>query len=151
MHYRFLEEPDFTALQKLERGLFPGRPDSFYRANPTALRYYARSGHSFVAVEEEGHRGFVLAQAVWQGDRATVLATRIAAADAAAYSGLLRALLKSAYDANAYEVALLSEPGERTELDRALAETGLEDSGLRLFVRVLGSRGARGEERGVLE
>ncbi|ADR36368.1 DUF1999 domain-containing protein [Oceanithermus profundus] len=151
MHFRFLEEPDFAELQALERRIFPGRPEAFYRTAPAALRYYARSGHSFAAVDGERLLGFVLAQAVWQGDRATVLVTRIAAESAEVYAGLLRALIKSAYDANAYEVALLAEPGDRPELDRALADAQLADSGRRLHTRVLGGRGARGETGGVLE
>jgi len=151
MHYRFFEEPDHEELAALERRVFPERPETFYRATLPALRFYGRSGHSFVADEGGNLLGFVLAQAVWQGDRATVLATRIAAENGEVYTGLLRALVKSAYDANAYEVALLTEPGERRELDRALGETGLQDSGRRLFVRVLGGRGLRGGDRGVLE
>ncbi|GEM89726.1 DUF1999 family protein [Oceanithermus desulfurans] len=151
MHFRFLEEPDFAELQALERRVFPDRPDAFYRTAPAALRFYARSGHSFVASGGDRILGFVLAQAVWQGDRATVLATRIAAESTEVYAGLLRALVKSAYDANAYEVALLAEPGERPELDRALAEVQLADRGRRLHTRVLGGRGARGETGGVLE
>ena len=151
MHYRVFEEPEFAALRELERRVFPDRPESFYRANLAALRFYARSGHSFVASDDQEPRGFVLAQAVWQGDRATVLATRIAAESAEVYGGLLRALVKSAYDANAYEVALLAEPGVNRELDRQLAEAGLTSSGRTLFVRVLGSRAGRGESAGVLE
>lgn len=150
MHYRFFEEPDYDELRALERRLFPDRPDPFYRATLPALRFYTRSGHSFAADDGGKLVGFVLAQAVWQGDRATVLATRIAAGSAEVYAGLLRALIKSAYDANAYEVALLVEPGERPELDRALEENALLSSGQRLYVRILGERGAGGERRGVL-
>ena len=151
MHYRVFEEPEFAALQELERRVFPDRPETFYRANLAALRFYARSGHSFAASDGERPHGFVLAQAVWQGDRATVLATRIVAEAAEVYGGLLRALVKSAYDANAYEVALLAEPGANPDLDRMLAETGLVSSGRTLFARVLGARAGRGENAGVLE
>ena len=151
MHYRFIEEPDFAELSQLERELLPDRPDAFYRCQPAALRFFARSNHSFVAADETGLHGFVLAQAVWQGDRATVLVTRIAAGSGAVYAGLLKALLKSAYDANAYEVALLVDENERQDLNQAALENGFSDSGLKMLVRVLGSRGARGEAAGVLE
>jgi len=151
MHYRFIEEPDFAKLARLERDLFPDQPDSFYRCQPAALRFFARSNHSFVAADETGLHGFVLAQAVWQGDRATVLVTRIAGKNDAVYGGLLKALLKSAYDANAYEVALLVDENERPDLNQAARENGFSDSGRKMLVRVLGSRGAKGEAGGVLE
>jgi len=151
MHYRFIEEPDYEALAELEKELLPGRPDSFYRCRPAALRFFARSNHSFVAADEGGLHGFVLAQAVWQGDRATVLVSRIAAKDGQVYTGLLRALLKSAYDANAYEVALLLNRDERGDLFRAATENDFRSSGLEMLVRVLGSRGTRGEIAGVFE
>jgi len=149
MHYRYLEEPDFDELAALERRLLPDRPEHFYRCNPQALRYFARSGHSFVAVED-GLHGFVLAQPVWQGDRATILVSRVAAASDEACAGLMRTLVKSAYDANAYEVALLAG-GERSRLVSAAEAAGFVTNGLELWVRVLGSRGARGEKAGVLE
>ncbi|WP_457631711.1 DUF1999 family protein [Oceanithermus sp.] len=151
MHYRFIEEPDFARLEQLEKELLPGRPEGFYRCKPAALRFFARSNHSFVAADESGLHGFVLAQAVWQGDRATVLVTRIAAVSEAVYAGLLQALLKSAYDANAYEVALLAGRDERGEVYRAALAGGFAPSGLELLVRVLGSRGQRGETAGVFE
>ncbi len=114
------------------------------RTGPAALRFFARSGHSFVA-EAEGIRGFVLAQALWQGDRATVLATRLLADGPEAYRALLAALEKSAYDAAAYEVALLADP----ESPLAEAARSLDFvPGPRLYLRVLGSRPAT---RGVLE
>ncbi|WP_457637237.1 DUF1999 family protein [Oceanithermus sp.] len=151
MHYRFIEEPDFAGLAQLEKELLPGKPETFYRCKPAALRFFARSNHSFVASGEKGLHGFVLAQAVWQGDRATVLVTRIAAESQEVYAGLLKALLKSAYDANAYEVALLVNEERRGQLVEAAQESGFSDSGLKMLVRVLGSRGARGEAGGVLE
>lgn len=114
------------------------------RTGTAAIRFFARSGHSFVA-EAEGVRGFVLAQAIWQGDRATVLATRLLADAPETYRALLAALEKSAYDAAAYEVALLADTGS------PLAEAALAQRftpGPRLYLRVLGSRPAT---RGVLE
>jgi len=149
MYYRYLEEPDFAEMANLERRLLPDRPESFYRCNPQALRHFARSGHSFVAAED-GLHGFVLAQPVWQGDRATVLVTRIAADSDETCVGLLRALVKSAYDANAYEVALLAGD-DRSRLLQSAEAAGFESTELKLLARVLGSRGARGEKSGVLE
>ncbi len=143
MLYRFLEEPDFEPLEKLERRLAPERSKHGYRATPASLRYYSRTRHSFVAEEDGELHGFLLAQAVWQGDRATVLVTRALADDPETLEGLLRALVKSAYDAAAYEVALLVDPEEDPTLARAAQATGLADSKRRLFARVLGARGNR--------
>ena len=151
MHYRFIEESDFEELATLEKRLIPGKPDSYYRCQPTALRFFARSGHSFVAANELGIQGFVLAQAIWQGDRATVLVTRIASNDNATYKGLLNALIKSAYDANAYEVALLVAQKDRGDLYLAAKNSGFASSGLELLVRILGSRGENGQTTGVFE
>jgi len=131
-------------LEPLEARLL--RPHQSPRARPAAIRFFARSGHSFVAEEAGRPRGFVLAQALWQGDRATVLATRLVAEDERTRKALLAALTKSAYDAGAYEVALAAEGTE----DATLEEAGFVP-GPRLFVRRLGSQGARGEHRGVLE
>ncbi|WP_117238294.1 DUF1999 family protein [Thermus sediminis] len=113
------------------------------------LRFFARTGHSFLAEAEEP-LGFALAQAVWQGEATTVLVTRIEGRTEEALRGLLRAVVKSAYDAGVYEVALHLDPGRR-DLERALLEEGFAVGPLVLAVRVLGSRGARGERRGVLE
>ena len=143
MLYRFLEEPDFEPLEELERRLAPGRTEHGYRATPASLRYYSRTRHSFVAEEGDELHGFLLAQAVWQGDRATVLVTRALADDAETLEGLLRALVKSAYDANAYEVALLLDPEQDPVLARAAKALGLTDSQRRLYARVLGTRGTR--------
>jgi len=150
MQYRFFEETDYDELHELERRIFPEHPEDFYRTALPALRFYTRSGHSFVADSGEALKGFILAQAVWQGDRATVLATRIAASDAETYTGLLRALVKSAYDAGAYEVAILVEPGLSSELEKALEENEIRDSGRIMYARVLGQRGASGEKGNVL-
>jgi len=99
-----------------------------------------------VAEEAGTPLGFVLAQPLWQGDRTTVLATRLVAKTPEVKKALLAALAKSAYDAGAYEVAVVGDEAEKDELN----EAGFV-SGPRLFVRALGSRGARGEHRGVLE
>ena len=137
------EEP---LLAELEARLLP--PGWRPRATQAAVAFYARSGHSFLAEEEGSPRGFVLAQPLWQGDRATVVVTRLLAEDEETALALLRAVEKSAYDAAAYEVALFVEPGGG--LEAPAGELGFRP-GPRLWTRVLGSRGARGETRGVLE
>jgi len=76
------------------------------RANPAAVSFFARTGHSFVAEEDGRPRGFVYAQPVWQGDRAVVLASALVASDEETERALLAALVKSARDAAAHEVAL---------------------------------------------
>ncbi|GAB5602745.1 DUF1999 family protein [Thermus sp. FJN-A] len=115
-----------------------------------AVRFFARTGHSFLAEEGESPLGFALAQAVWQGEATTVLLTRIEGKDQKVLEGLLAAVVKSAYDAGVYEVALHLDPG-RKALAEALLAQGFAVGPLVLAVRVLGSRGKRGETRGVLE
>lgn len=115
-----------------------------------AVRHFARTGHSFLAEEGEAPVGFALAQAVWQGEATTVLVTRIEGTSQAVLEGLLAAVVKSAYDAGIYEVALHLDPNRR-ELAEALKAQGFAVGPLVLAVRVLGSRGLRGETRGVLE
>ncbi|GLV46988.1 Fe-S-binding reductase [Thermus sp. LT1-2-5] len=115
-----------------------------------AVRHFARTGHSFLAEEGEAPLGFALAQAVWQGEAATVLIARIEGQSQEALEGLLAAVVKSAYDAGVYQVALHLDP-ERRDLEEALKAQGFAIGPLVLAVRVLGSRGARGETRGVLE
>lgn len=118
--------------------------------SPGAVRHFARTGHSFLAEEGEEPKGFALAQAVWQGEATTVLVARIEGQDQATLEGLLAAVVKSAYDAGVYEVALHLDP-ERKALAEALKAQGFAIGPLVLAVRILGSRGARGETRGVLE
>ncbi len=144
MQVRPLTPDDEPGLYELETRLL--KPHQTPRAQSAALRFFARSGHSFVAEEKGRPLGFVLAQPVWQGDRATVLVSRLVAENEETHLALLAALLKSAYDAAAYEVAYPAEDEAAT----LVAELGFAP-GPRLFVRALGSRGARGEHRGVLE
>ena len=141
MRFRPFTEEDLDRLNQVagERPLSLG-----------ALRFFARTGHSFLAEEGERPLGFALAQAVWQGEATTVLITRIEGEGEEVLQGLLRAVVKSAYDAGVYEVALHLDPS-RKALERALLEEGFALGPLVLCVRVLGSRGARGERRGVLE
>ncbi len=144
MQVRPLTQEDGARLAELEAAAL--KPHQRERTNPAAIAFFARSGHSFVAEEAGTPLGFVLAQPLWQGDRATVLATRLVAKTPEVKEALLAALTKSAYDAGAYEVAVV---GDETE-EAALKQAGFV-AGPRLFVRALGSRGARGEHRGVLE
>lgn len=124
------EDPNFDALPERER---EGRA----RTSLAALRFYERSEHSFVAEQEGDLLGALFAQSVWQGDRPTVLVTRVWLASGAPQetgSALLRACTKSAYDAAIYEVHLPVTPdlqGAATEGFREVA---------RLAVRHLGSR-----------
>jgi len=139
---RPLTQEDGPALADFEARRLPeGRTG---RTGPAALGFFARSGHSFVA-EEDGLRGFVLAQPLWQGDRATVLATRLLADGPETARALLAALTKSAHDAAAYEVALLADP--ESPLAEAARAQGFV-AGPRLYARVLGRRR---DPRGVLE
>lgn len=115
-----------------------------------ALRFFARTGHSFLAEEGEEPLGFALAQAVWQGEGTTLLISRIEGRDEEVLKGLLRAVVKSAYDAGVYEVALHLDP-KRKALEKALLMEGFAVGPRVLCVPVLGRRGARGERRGVLE
>ncbi|HWG85567.1 MAG TPA: DUF1999 family protein, partial [Deinococcales bacterium] len=73
-----VEEPRFDSLALRER-------DARTRTTVPSLLFFARSGHSFVATSRPGRDGtsalygYVLAQAVWQGDRAVVLVAALAA------------------------------------------------------------------------
>jgi len=150
MTYRDFQEFDFATLERLEHRLLGEQPIHTYRATPAALRFFSRSGHSFVAHFTGEVHGFVLAQAVWQGDRVTVLVTRLLADSQEVYRGLLAAVVKSAYDAGVYEVAMHADAGNPT-IVKALSENGFAIGPMLLAVRVLGSRGQRGETQGVLE
>lgn len=124
--------------------------------NLATLRFFERSGHSFTAerVDEAGAAvacGFVLAQAVWTGERPTVHATRLAVDPVAAHEArraLLAALVKSAFDAGVYDL-LFRTPKTDDALRVGLAAEGyLPDDHVTLQL-VLGSRGrAWAEARG---
>lgn len=114
-----------------------------------ALRFFERSGHSYVAeiVSPEGEAavaGFLFAQAVWSGDSPTVHATRLAALPAGATSvrsALIKALVKSAYDAGVYDLSFRT-PASDSELRQALEIEGyLPDDHVTLQL-VLGARSA---------
>ncbi|HRN19119.1 MAG TPA: DUF1999 family protein [Trueperaceae bacterium] len=118
------------------------------------LRFFERSGHSFVAerVDDDGlarPTGYLLAQAIWTGDSPTVHALRLAVDDVAAAEArvaLVRALVKSAYDAGVYQL-LFRTPGTDESLRDALqAEGYLPDDHVTLEL-VLGSRASEWAER----
>lgn len=107
-----------------------------------SLSFYARTGHAFVALRGDRPRGFVLAQAVWNGTRPTVVASRLAvlADDDEARAALVAALTKSAYDAAVYDLQVqLSRLDERTA--QVLLSQQYRDLPLSLYGRALGSRG----------
>jgi Protein of unknown function (DUF1999) len=166
MRYREFMEDDYQALMALDQmqqtrldPAFAGLPEreqtGRLRTSLAALRFYQRSEHSFVAVQQrpgqddpapgdpaqEGQlMGAMLAQSVWMGDKPIILVTATllhdqAPADTA--SGLLHAVVKSAYDAAVYEVHFEVTP---------LLESALHDEGAHLggrwAVRHLGSRNA---------
>lgn len=111
-----------------------------------SLSFYARTGHALVALRGDRPCGFVLAQAVWNGTRPTVVATRLAVLaeeDDEARAALIAALTKSTYDAAVYDLQVqLSRRDGRTA--QVLVSQQYRDLPLSLYGRVLGSRGQEG-------
>lgn len=105
-----------------------------------SVTFYSRSGHAFVACLEDEPRGFVLAQAVWNGTRPTVYVNRLVSTDHEAALALIEALTKSAYDAAVYDL-LVELPEEDAPTQQALEEKGYTLRRTRRYARVLGSRG----------
>lgn len=105
-----------------------------------SLRFFARTGHSFVAEHGVGELvGFVLAQALWDGVRPAVRVTRLVAVDELVRAALAEALVKSAYDAAVY--SLLAEvPPRDTALQALLARNHWQLQPMVRFERTLGSR-----------
>lgn len=119
MHeYRVPDESDFPVLQALDRAAqvayFDELPEREREGrlctSLPALKFYARTGHSFVAARGGEVRGFALAQSVWQGDRPLVLVRAVVSSDPEAVAGLLHAVVKSAYDTAVYEVHVPVSP-----------------------------------------
>lgn len=121
--YRTFSDADYAALQTLDLAAQQAAQSGFetlpereregrLSTSLAALKFYERTGHSFVA-QADSIKGFALAQSVWQGDRPTVL-VRVVAVDpalpaeeaVAIRAGLLHAVVKSAYDTAVYEVHL---------------------------------------------
>lgn len=142
-HARPLETDDAAALTAID-GAYAAAFGLEPRCGPASLRFFARTGHAFVAVGASGVRGFVLAQPVFDGERATVVAHRLASpppGDADALRALLRALTKSAYDAGIYDLRIDLPDGD-TAASAALAEEGFAASATTVHTRYLGSRAA---------
>lgn len=150
MFYRAFTDADFDALQQLDLTVlrhedpnFDALPDrereGRVRTSLAALRFFERSEHSFVADDDGKVVGALFAQSVWQGDRPTVLISRVWTAQGAPQgtaAGLLKACSKSAYDTAVYEVHLPVTP----ELTAAAGEENFREVG-RYAVRHLGTRG----------
>ncbi|MDQ3460727.1 MAG: DUF1999 family protein [Deinococcota bacterium] len=112
----------------------------------SSLAFFLRAGHAFAAYLGGEARGFALAQAVWNGTRPTVYLSRLAAMDSAGdaptavLKALVEAVTKSAYDAAVYDlIATVPESDEKAA--QVLREAGYGETSLRLYGRVLGSRG----------
>ena len=99
-------EADLTALTEIDssyaklHGLEPLLSEG-------ALRFFGRTEHSFVAHPGQGAGavGFVMAQAIWSGERPQVLVARIATDGTPGAAGaLVKALVKSAYDSGVYDL-----------------------------------------------
>ena len=112
-------------------------------ASAGSASFHSRTGHSFVAELDGEPRGFVLATAIWTGGRPLVRMERLATRDPddmPAREALLAALVKSAYDAGVYD--LLAElPDADSRGAEALEATDFRPARVKMFERVLGSRG----------
>jgi len=107
--------------------------------NPAALRFFARTGHAFVAEQGDAVRGFALAQALWDGVHPTLWLMRLVGADVDARAALAEALVKSAYDAAVYHLRADLPPTD-APLQTTLRASGWQPQPLAHFVRTLGSR-----------
>mgnify|MGYP000158392185 CR=1 FL=1 len=108
-----------------------------------AVSFYERTGHAFLAEDDEGVRGFVLAQAVWDGVRPIVRMNRLVIAeptDEEARNALLEALTKSAYDAAVYDLVAEVDGGDDAA-QAWLEANAWQAQDVRLYERTLGSRG----------
>lgn len=112
IYARLLKGEDEAALREMMPGIVAGSAEQGEGPlSKSSLSFFSRTGHAFVAEDSEAKGracGFVLAQAVWNGVRATVVAQHIVAEDDAAevVEALLAALVKSAYDSGVYDVRL---------------------------------------------
>jgi hypothetical protein len=111
----------------------------------SSVLFYVRTGHAFVAVRAGETTGFVLAQAVWNGTRPTVMVNRLAVPDpedTASREALLEAVTKSAYDAAVYDL-WVQVPETDAAAAAALGTKRYRPLPERLYARTLGSRGQR--------
>ena len=160
MIYRQPLEADFTGMQALDLELLLVENPNFMelpvkerearvRTSLPSLKFYARSEHSFAAIDDPSLEptvvlGFVLAQSVWMGDKAIVYISSLRVhpdAPTGTLAGLLHAVTKSAYDGAVYEIHLASDK----HLESFAAREGYRDTGLKHLVRILGSRNITGE------
>jgi hypothetical protein len=160
MIYRQPLETDFSGMQALDLELLHLEHHNFMelpakerearvRTSLPSLKFYARSEHSFAAIDDPSSDptlvlGYVLAQSVWMGDKALVYVSSLRvhpAAPAGTLAGLLHAVTKSAYDGAVYEIHL---PCEK-HLEPFAMKEGYQETGLKHLIRVLGSRNTSGE------
>jgi hypothetical protein len=147
---RPVTEDDLAALATIDAG-YASTHAVEALVNAASTRFFARSGHSFVAerVDVEGTGacvGFVFAHAVWRGDRAAVQTARLAVAEGAGKGpgdALVAALTKSAYDAGVYDLTVAA-PSSDASLAEALKGATFHEVDVVTFARTLGSRGAAG-------
>lgn len=113
MEYRVFSQADYPAMRELEAPTLADLPEAERqgrsRTSEAALKFFERSEHSFVAAQGGDIQGMVLAQSVWQGDKPIVLVSALLGSPEAT-AGLLRACVKSAYDAAVYELHLQATP-----------------------------------------
>lgn len=143
MVYREIQAFDFEALSRLEKKL-QTKPQS-----KAGLEFFSRSPHSFLAHFAGEIHGFVLAQAVWQGDQTLVLVSHLLADSEEAYRGLVGKVVQSAYNLGASGVAIHADARQAAVME-ALKEHAFSFAPQVLAVRELG-RGEKGESQGVLE
>lgn len=143
-------EGDLAALTLID-GAYAAHYDLEALVTPGALRFFGRTEHSFVAEDTEdaagGPVGFVLAQAVWSGERPQVIVARLATnGSGEAAVALVKALVKSAYDSGVYDLLARTPPSDAEQRTVLLQEAFFEDP-LVQYVRVLGSRGVAASQR----
>ena len=110
------------------------------RLTLASATFHARSGHSFVLENGGDVAGFVLAHAVWNGERPVLRATRLVAEDHEARAALAETLTKSAYDAAVYDLEV-EVPDDDPALGESLGGARFRPAPSTLFRRTLGSRG----------
>jgi len=139
LRIRPIELDDLERLEPLDAdyGAAHGQPRLI---SPASLRFFARTGHAFVAeLDPESPRGFVLAQALWDGVRPTLWCMRLVASDAAALAALAEALVKSAYDAAVYHLRAEVPEGD-SDLQAHFLASDWQPRPMVRLERVLGSR-----------
>lgn len=137
---RPLQVDDADAVAELDR-IDAARVGREPIADRGAMSFYARTGHAFVAEDASRLRGFVFAQAIWDGRRPTVALQALATDDSGVRGALLEAVTKSAYDSAVYDLVARCPDGDEA-LTRLLETEGWIAEPVHLLRRTLGSRGA---------